>query len=126
MTSDGAFEFVANFAQIPDGGLVGVETRSGERVCLIRRGDAVTAVSDVCTHQDFAISSGDLLPDGTIQCAWHGARFDCETGAVQQIPATRPLPVYEVRIEQDRILVGGLSEREGAGYRACVAGAEIV
>jgi 3-phenylpropionate/trans-cinnamate dioxygenase ferredoxin subunit len=48
---------------------------------------------------------GDVLPDGTIQCAWHGARFDCQTGAVRQGPAIIPLPVYEVRIDGDQVLV---------------------
>jgi nitrite reductase/ring-hydroxylating ferredoxin subunit len=50
---------------------------------------------------------GEVLPDGTIQCAWHGARFDCMTGEVRQGPATNPLPVFEIRIEGDRVMVGG-------------------
>jgi hypothetical protein len=48
----------------------------------------------------------NVLPDGTIQCAWHGARFDCMTGAVRQGPALTPLPTYEVRVDGDRVLVG--------------------
>jgi 3-phenylpropionate/trans-cinnamate dioxygenase ferredoxin subunit len=46
------------------------------------------------------------FPDGTIQCAWHGARFDCTTGEVRQGPALRPLPVFEVRMDGDSVLVG--------------------
>jgi len=37
---------------------------------------------------------------------WHGARFDCLTGVVQQGPATDALTPYPVRIEGDRVLVG--------------------
>ena len=47
-----------------------------------------------------------LHGDGTIECAWHGARFDCRSGAVRRPPAIDPLPVYAVRVEQGRVLVG--------------------
>ena len=52
------------------------------------------------------MSLGDVLPDGTIQCAWHGARFDCATGSVEQGPAVDPLPVFEVKIDDRKVLVG--------------------
>jgi 3-phenylpropionate/trans-cinnamate dioxygenase ferredoxin component len=78
-------------------------------------------VSDICTHQHFSMSQGDLLPDGTLQCAWHGARYDCRTGEVKQVPAPSPLPVYEVRIEGAMILVGPRSKRDGARYQPSAA-----
>ena len=43
---------------------------------------------------------------GTLECIWHGARFDCATGRVCRGPAEDPLPVFAVRIEGDRVLVG--------------------
>ena len=100
------FENVASASDIPDEGVLGVVRSDGQRICLIKSQGRVTAVADNCTHQDFEMALGDVLPDGTIQCAWHGARFDCATGAVRQGPATRPLPVYEVKLEDDRVLVG--------------------
>jgi 3-phenylpropionate/trans-cinnamate dioxygenase ferredoxin component len=80
----------------------------GTPVCLYNRGGEIGAVGNVCTHAEFAMSDGVLRPDGTIECVWHGARFDCRTGAVRRHPATDPLPVFEVRVEQGRILVGGV------------------
>jgi 3-phenylpropionate/trans-cinnamate dioxygenase ferredoxin component len=100
------FERVARLDDLVDGVPLGVETSRGERVCLLRVGDDVLAVSDTCTHQAFPMSSGDVLPDGTIQCAWHGARFDCRTGAVREGPADEPLPTYEVRVRGDEVFVG--------------------
>ena len=100
------FENVASIDEIPDEGVLGVVRSDGQRICLIKSQGRVSAVADNCTHQDFEMALGDVLPDGTIQCAWHGARFDCATGAVRQGPATRPLPVYEVRLEDCRVLVG--------------------
>lgn len=119
MTLDG-FESLASVADVQERIPLGVTRSNGDRICLIRRGKLITAVQDICTHQEFAMSSGDVLSDGTIQCAWHGARFDCATGEVRQVPATEPLPVYEVRIEDDRILVGGLRPRTEKGFEPSV------
>jgi 3-phenylpropionate/trans-cinnamate dioxygenase ferredoxin subunit len=110
------FEALAKVDEVPDEGTLGVVKSTGEPVCLIRAGGRITAVSDTCTHQEFAISLGDVLPDGTIQCAWHGARFDCASGAVRQGPATDPLPVFSVRIENGMVLVGPECSRNAEGY----------
>ncbi len=108
MDSFSDFESVAALHEIPDEGVLAVVMPSGERVCLIRHGGRISAVADRCTHQDFEMSLGDVLPDGTIQCAWHGARFDCSTGVVKQGPASVALPVFEVRIENGMVLVGAM------------------
>jgi 3-phenylpropionate/trans-cinnamate dioxygenase ferredoxin component len=115
------FEVVARVSEIPDQATLAVTRANGERICLIRRGSRITAVHDICTHQEFSMSSGDVLSDGTIQCAWHGARFDCTTGEVKQVPATEPLPVYEVAIEGDQVLVGSVRPRSSRGFEPCVA-----
>lgn len=108
MGSISDFESVAALHEIPDQGVLGVVKPNGERVCLIRHAGLISAVADRCTHQDFEMSLGDVLPDGTIQCAWHGARFDCATGAVIQGPASIALPVFEVRVENGMVLVGAM------------------
>jgi len=115
------FEQVALISELVEGRLTQRILESGEAVCLVLHEGAISALSDICTHQHFAMSQGDLLHDGTIQCAWHGARFDCRTGEVKQIPASSPLPVYEVRLEGDRVLVGPRRKREGEKYEPSVA-----
>ncbi len=105
MDSSG-FEAVASIDKIPIAGVLGVIRADGRRICLIRSEGRITAVADNCTHQDFEMSLGDVLPDGTIQCGWHGARFDCATGEVRQGPATEPLPVFQVRVDGSTVLVG--------------------
>ena len=107
MADSSDFENVASIDDVPDEGTLAVRTSSGHRICLIKSQGRISAVRDNCTHQDFEMNLGDVLPDGTIQCAWHGARFDCMTGEVRQGPATDPLPVYEIRLEGDRVMVGG-------------------
>lgn len=102
------FESVAAVSEVPSEGVLGITKLGGERVCLINHGGRISAVADRCSHQDFEMSLGDVLPDGSIQCAWHGARFDCITGGVRQGPATEGLRVFDVRIEDGMVLVGGL------------------
>jgi 3-phenylpropionate/trans-cinnamate dioxygenase ferredoxin subunit len=66
----------------------------------------IGAVGGLCTHAEFSIAEGVLHEDGTIECVWHGARFDCRTGAARRLPAVDPLPVFPVRVEGGRVLVG--------------------
>ena len=111
MADSSDFEKVASVGDVPDEGTLAVTRSDGARICLIKSNGRISAVADNCTHQDFEMALGDVLPDGTIQCAWHGARFDCMTGAVRQGPATRPLPLYEVRVEGGHIMVSsGVAE----------------
>jgi len=101
------YELVATLDDLPEGcEPLGVVTSTGERICLLNDGGEILAVSNVCTHQEFEMSLGTVLPGGEIECAWHGARFDVRTGAVLECPATEPLPTYHVRIEGDHVLVG--------------------
>ena len=64
---------------------------------------------DVCSHAEVALSEGEVTFDdkGTpeIECWLHGSAFDLRTGKPSGLPATRPVPVYPVKIEGDDVLV---------------------
>jgi 3-phenylpropionate/trans-cinnamate dioxygenase ferredoxin component len=78
----------------------------GKPVCLARVEGLVYAFADKCSHRDFPLSNGELDPDDcTVTCEWHGARFDLRTGDALSLPATRPIPVYECRVDGEDILV---------------------
>ena len=96
---------------IPDGGSLGVTLSSGERVCLVRQGGLISALHDECTHQGMPLSAGEVLPDGSIECPFHGARFDALTGAVRRGPAVDDVRTYSVRVEGDTVLVEPRDER---------------
>ncbi len=115
---ESAFEPVASLAELAEGTVLQRVRSSGDAICLVRHNGEISALSDICTHEHFSMSLGDLLEDGTLQCAWHGARYDCRTGEVKQVPATSPLPVFQVRLEGDTILVGSRCQRIDGRYEA--------
>lgn len=119
-SAPGDFEFepVASVGDLADGTVLQRVRPSGEAICLVRHNGEISALSDICTHQHFSMSLGDLLEDGSLQCAWHGARYDCRTGEVKQVPATSPLPVFQVRLAGDTILVGPRCRRIDGKYEA--------
>jgi len=100
------FVDVAGVDEMPETGVLGVDGPGGQSICLVRFEGQVSAFADECTHQAFPLSLGDVRADGTLECVWHGARFDCLTGAVRREPATDDLTRYAVRVDGDRILVG--------------------
>jgi 3-phenylpropionate/trans-cinnamate dioxygenase ferredoxin subunit len=102
-----AFIEVARLSEVPEGELLGVEVE-GTRVCLANCEGEVYAFADNCTHRDYPLSEGELEMDEeecTVTCDWHGARFDVRTGEALCLPATRPVKVYDCRVEGDLILV---------------------
>jgi nitrite reductase/ring-hydroxylating ferredoxin subunit len=101
---------VAKLIDVPTGTLLAVTLPNGEAVCVANVGGEVRAFADRCPHAAFPMSAGEVLADGTVLCAWHGARFDARTGAVVEGPATDPLAVYAVRVVGGDIFVGGSSE----------------
>ena len=104
--AEAGFERVASIAALPEGSLLGVKRASGASVCLFNAGGRIGAIADLCTHQAFPMSEGVLQRDGTVQCSWHGARFDCVTGGVVEGPADEPLTVYETRVHAGEIWIG--------------------
>jgi 3-phenylpropionate/trans-cinnamate dioxygenase ferredoxin subunit len=101
-----AFIDVAGLDEVPEMGVLGADGPDGRPICLVRLQGQVSAFADECTHQAFPLSAGEVRADGTLECVWHGARFDCLTGAVRREPATDDLIRYPVRIAGDRVLVG--------------------
>ena len=79
---------------------------AGLRVALVRIGDEFHAVGDRCSHEDFSLADGEVLgPECQIECAKHGSMFDLRTGAPCSLPATTPVPVYDLVVDGDDVSV---------------------
>jgi nitrite reductase/ring-hydroxylating ferredoxin subunit len=85
-------------------------------VALCNVGGEFYAFEDVCTHQ-FAYLSEGGLEDGHIKCPLHGARFDVKSGAAKSLPATKPVPTHEVKVEDGHVYVALNPERVKTGRR---------
>ena len=78
----------------------------GHRVAVARVGDAVYAIGDRCSHEDFSLALGEVDPSTCeIECARHGASFDLRTGAAVTFPATEPVASYAAAIVGDDVVV---------------------
>ena len=95
---------VAADGEILDGTLVRVNVNDVP-VMLTRQDGRLHALSAVCTHAGGPLDQGTLDPEGCITCPWHGSRFHLENGAVARGPASVPQPLWEIRVEDERILL---------------------
>jgi nitrite reductase/ring-hydroxylating ferredoxin subunit/uncharacterized membrane protein len=91
-------------AELPDGALRRVEV-SGQQVLLLRQDGEVRALGAVCSHYGGPLEQGEVGPDGTVGCPWHGSRFRLADGGVARGPATVPQLAYDVRCNGDRLEV---------------------
>jgi 3-phenylpropionate/trans-cinnamate dioxygenase ferredoxin subunit len=98
-----AYVPVLPFAEVPEGRIVRFEV-DGEPRILVRYGDRLYAVYGICTHEEAELAEGDL-ENGVIYCPLHGSGFELATGRVTSLPATRPLPVYDVVVRDDVVYV---------------------
>ncbi|GHJ38372.1 non-heme iron oxygenase ferredoxin subunit [Streptomyces sp. TS71-3] len=72
----------------------------GTPVAVVRTEEEVFAIYDICSHANVSLAEGEV-EDGQIECWLHGSCFDLRTGKPSSLPATRPVPVYPVKIEGD-------------------------
>jgi nitrite reductase/ring-hydroxylating ferredoxin subunit/DMSO/TMAO reductase YedYZ heme-binding membrane subunit len=76
---------------------------SGERVAVFRYDGRVSALSNVCQHQNGPLGEGRIV-DGCVVCPWHGYEYAPDSGASPP-PFTERVPTFDVRIAGRRVLV---------------------
>ena len=64
------------------------------------------AIHDICSHALAFLHEGEVdTEEETIECPKHGSTFDLNTGRALVLPATRPVPVYPLKVDGDDILI---------------------
>ena len=97
---------VARTADIPEGEARRFEV-DGREIAVVNLGEeGFRAVDDICSHALSHLSEGEVDVDfGTIECPKHGSTFDLDTGRPRTLPATQPVRVYTVKVENDEIQI---------------------
>lgn len=88
----------------------------GVPVCLVRLGDEVKAVHDTCSHQQWSLADGGMIWEGGVECSLHGSTFDLDDGRPSSLPAMKPIPTFEVTVEDDVVTVDTSHATNGAPY----------
>ena len=97
---------VARTSDIPEGEARRFEV-DGHEIAVVNCGEeGFRAVDDICSHAHSHLSEGEIDCDfGTIECPKHGSTFDLDTGRPRTLPATMPVRVYTVKVEDDEIQI---------------------
>ena len=97
---------VCRTQDVPEGEAKRFEVH-GHEVAVVNLGEeGFRAVGDVCSHAQAYLHEGDVdLDFGTIECPRHGSSFDLDTGRAKSLPATAPVPTYNVKVENDEVKV---------------------
>jgi 3-phenylpropionate/trans-cinnamate dioxygenase ferredoxin subunit len=78
----------------------------GLAVAVVRIGDDVYAIGDVCSHANVSLSDGEVWCDEReIECPKHGSTFDLTSGHPVTLPATQPVPVFGASVVDGEIVV---------------------
>ena len=79
-------------------------TVEGRPVALCNVDGEFHAFEDMCTHQFAYLTEGGLEGD-RIKCPLHGATFDVRSGEAKSLPAVKPVPKHEVKVEDGNVYV---------------------
>jgi MocE subfamily Rieske [2Fe-2S] domain protein len=71
---------------------------------IYRSGDNFYASDGFCTHGRARLSDG-LVKGTLIECPKHNGRFDLSDGSPQRAPVCEALKMYEVRVDDGRVLL---------------------
>jgi nitrite reductase/ring-hydroxylating ferredoxin subunit/DMSO/TMAO reductase YedYZ heme-binding membrane subunit len=80
-----------------------VATIAGERVAVFRYDGKVSAISNVCQHQNGPLGEGKIV-DGLVVCPWHGYQYKPDCGASPE-PFTERVPTFRVEVRDGRVWV---------------------
>ncbi|HEX7852390.1 MAG TPA: non-heme iron oxygenase ferredoxin subunit [Sphingobium sp.] len=103
MMGEKSFIPVAKVEDVPPGQVKLVEV-AGKPILLCHTKDRIFAVINKCSHAEEKLDCGRMR-SGWIACPVHGARFNLETGAAMNPPATQPIETFAVQVANGMIEV---------------------
>nr|BAO50824.1 ferredoxin component of carbazole 1,9a-dioxygenase [Janibacter sp. OC11] len=78
----------------------------GEEVMVVRSGERVYAIANLCSHAEAYLDMGIFHADSLeIECPLHVGRFDVRTGAATVAPCVVPVRAYDVVVDGSEVLL---------------------
>ena len=74
-----------------------------ERVAIFRNGDTLSAVHNVCAHQNGPLGEGKIVA-GCITCPWHGFQYNPHDGCSPP-PFEEKISTYRLKLEGETVFV---------------------
>jgi methionine sulfoxide reductase heme-binding subunit len=96
------FIFACNLEEIPANRAC-IISLSGERVAVFKYDNKISALSNVCQHQNGPLGEGKII-DGCVTCPWHGFQYLPESGA-SPAPFNEKVPTFKVKVIGNKIYV---------------------
>ena len=90
-------------ASFVEGRGVVIPVDGGESVAIFRHQGRLSAVSNLCAHQNGPLGEGRVV-DGCITCPWHGFQYRLEDGCAPP-PYTEKLATYRLRLRDGVVLL---------------------
>jgi len=101
-TTENGFIDACAIADIPEN-RARIVCLSGERVAIFKYDGKISAISNVCQHQNGPLGEGKIV-FGCITCPWHGYQYQPDTGASPP-PFVEKVPTFNVRVKNGRVYV---------------------
>lgn len=109
-TPQDGFVDVCSIAEI-ENNCARIVTLSGERVAVFKYDGKISAISNVCQHQNGPLGEGRII-DGCVTCPWHGYQYLPDSGASPP-PFAEKVPTFNVKIANGRVLVDSTPNAPG-------------
>jgi len=97
---------------------------NGERVAFFKYDGKISAISNVCRHQNGPLGEGKII-DGCVTCPWHGYQYLPEDGASPP-PFTEKVSTFQSRIVDGRVWIDPRPNPPGTRVEASLIGTSEV
>lgn len=104
---------------IPEGRAKVIALPDGERVAIWRHGGKLSALSNVCAHQNGPLGEGRII-DGCVTCPWHGHQFRPEDGCAPA-PFTDRVATYPLYLDERGLWVYAVANPLGTKVEPLLA-----
>ena len=95
-----------------------VVTFGGERIAIFKYDNKISAISNVCKHQNGPLGEGKIV-DGCVTCPWHGYQYLPHNGTSPP-PFTEKVATFDVKIVNGDVWINPVGYPEGTERKPAV------